>query len=388
MINTPEIINYLYLRLRNGECYIKQNESNLIIKIFSPLIDSFINETPYRYKIGEYISLKLLTYTKESIIFYKNENELEFICSKKDELKPLYDFFSYIQCKKIVSDAYSCNCPKFLCFKCLQTYTNKNKDCLFRKNSDIDYIILNIFEKGKIKKEKINLYVLKQINLKDLYLKNELNKIIIPDYNNLTPRGNLDLIGYLTTDEILEKLKNFENEFTAYNILDLISTIGSLVNNYINTTKKSTPGYFIDISEALKSKSNSPLFISGIMAKYLSNQGINVAIEEKSSSKTLTKSLLDWLLMGLLKFKKIILHLDYGETKNNEILENEEEKIKLLQYWKDKISQKVKNLNLFPVSVKKGSIELTYAVIDNIDDEDISSLNTLSENNNEIKDIK
>ena len=234
----------------------------------------------------------------------------------------------------------------------------------------------------------MNLYVLKQINLKDLYLKNELNKIIIPDYNNLTPRGNLDLIGYLTTDEILEKLKNFENEFTACNILDLISTIGSLVNNYINTTKKATPGYFIDISEALKSKSNSPLFISGIMAKYLSNQGINVAIEEKSSSKTLTKSLLDWLLMGLLKFKKIILHLDYGETKNNEILENEEEKIKLLQYWKDKISQKVKNLNLFPVSVKKGSIELTYAVIDNIDDEDISSLNTLSENNNEIKDIK
>lgn len=149
MINTPEIINYLYLRLRNGECYIKQNESNLIIKIFSPLIDSFINETPYRYKIGEYISLKLLTYTKESIIFYKNENELEFICSKKDELKPLYDFFSCIQCKKIVSDAYSCNCPKFLCFKCLQTYTNKNKDCLFRKNNDIDYIILNFLKREK-----------------------------------------------------------------------------------------------------------------------------------------------------------------------------------------------------------------------------------------------
>ena len=120
------------------------------------------------------------------------------------------------------------------------------------------------------------------------------------------------------------------------------------------------------------------------MAKFLSNQGINVAIEEKTSSKTFTKSLLDWLLIGLLKFKKIVLHLDYGETKNELILENEDEQKKIFQYWKAKISEKIKDIYLFPISVKKGSIEVSYATMSDIDN---SSLDTLRENE-EVKDIK
>jgi hypothetical protein len=120
------------------------------------------------------------------------------------------------------------------------------------------------------------------------------------------------------------------------------------------------------------------------MAKFLSDQGINVAIEEKSSSKTLTKSLLDWLLIGLLKFRKLVLHLDYGEEKNNNILNCEEEQEKLIQYWKNKITENLGNIDLYPISIKKGSLELSFATSSDLD---VSSLNTLIDHI-EVKDIK
>ena len=156
------------------------------------------------------------------------------------------------------------------------------------------------------------------------------------------------------------------------------------MNNYINSIKNTSSSHFIDVSKALKSKKNASLFIAGIMAKFLSNQGINVAIEEKSSSKTLTKSLLDWLLIGLLKFKKLVLHLDYGEEKNSNILNSEEEQEKLIQYWKKKITENLGNIDLYPMSIKKGSLELSFATSRNLE---ISSLNTLIDHI-KVKDIK
>lgn len=397
-LKDTDIINYLYFCLMNDDSYINLYESYLkfTLNILSSpyFFLNSLNNHSNEFGNGKCLTKKIFTYmhdTKEFIL-EKNENKLEFICKKKDkssiDLISLYEFFTCIKCKEIVSNAYSCNCPKFICFKCLKKYSNN--ECSFNKNEEIDYVVSNIFEHGKIKKDKINFYILKQRNFKNLYLKKELKTIISPDFNFLTPKGTLDLIGNLTADEITEQFKTFENDLTPCNILDLISTIGSLVNNYINDIRKASPKHFIDISKALLSKKDSPLFISGIMAKFLSNQGINVAIEEKSSCKTLTKSLLNWLMIGLLKFKKIVLHLDYGETKNNQILENAEEQKKIFQYWKDKISEKIKNIYLLPISIKKGSIELCFAVInDNDDDIDdlSSSLDTLSEYE-EIKDIK
>ena len=392
MKDITDIVNYLYFCIMNEDCEIKQYDSylNFKLKILSSpyfFLESIKNYSS-GFESGKYMTKKIPTYIIDTTEYIeeKSENELEFFCKRKDksseDILSIYEFFCCIKCQKIVSNAYSCSCPKFICFNCLKNYSNK--ECSFNKNDEIDYVVSNIFKYGKIRRENINFYILKQRNLKELYLKKELKKIIIPDYKNLTPSTNLDLITNMTAEELLEQFKSFEKDLTPCNILDLISTIGSLVNNYINNMKKTSPKHFIDISTALRSKKDSPLFISGIMAKFLSNQGINVAIEEKASSKTLTKSLLDWLLIGLLKFKKIVLHLDYGETKNELILENEEEQKKIFQYWKDKISEKIKDIYLFPISVKKGSIEVSYATMSDIDN---SSLDTLRENE-EVKDIK
>lgn len=273
-------------------------------------------------------------------------------------------------------------CSKLICFKCLENYSNK--DCSFTPNFKIDSIVSRLFENEKLEKENLNLYILKQNNLKDLFLKDELHKIVNPDWKNLTPKGSLDFIENLTSKEIIDNFKDLENNLTPCNLLDLVSTVGSLVNNYINSIKNTSSSHFIDVSEALKSKKNSSLFIAGIMAKFLSDQGINVAMEEKSSSKTLTKSLLDWLLIGLLKFKKLVLHLDYGEEKNSNILNNEKEQEKLIQYWKNKITENIGNIDLYPMSIKKGSLELSFATSSDLD---VSSLNTLIDHI-EVKDIK
>ena len=386
-----EIINYLYFSAQHDDCSIKLEHPYLIftIKIKSSLdfFHEYLKKNPKGVKSAENIHLKIPTHKGDkNEINIKDENEIVFICNKKekiqDDIESLYEFFSCIKCKKIVSNAHSCKCSKLICFKCLKDYSNK--DCSFSPNYKIDSIVSNLFENEKLKKEKINFYILKKSNLKELFLKDELHKIVNPDWKNLTPEGSLDFIENLTNEEIIDQFKDLENNLTPCNLLDLVSTVGSLVNNYINSIKKSYSSHFIDVSNALKSKKNPSYFIAGIMAKFLSDQGINVAIKEKSSSKTLTKSLLDWLLIGLLKFRKLVLHLDYGEEKNNNILNCEEEQEKLIQYWKNKITENLGNIDLYPISIKKGSLELSFATSSDLD---VSSLNTLIDHI-EVKDIK
>ena len=311
MKDISEIIKYLYFSIQNEDCHIKIEYPYLMftikIKSSSDFFHEYLKKYPNGFKSVENIQFKIPTYKGDkNEINIKEENEIVFICNKKDKLKDdiesLYKFFSCIKCKKIVSNAYSCKCSKLICFKCLKDFSNKG--CSFRPNFKIDSIVSRLFENGKLKKENLNLYILKKNNLNDLFLKDKLHKIVNPDWNNLTPEGSLDFIENLTSKEIIDKFKDLENNLTPCNLLDLVSTVGSLVDNYINSIKNTSSSHFIDVSKALKSNKNSSLFIAGIMAKFLSDQGINVAIEEKSSSKTLTKALLDWLLIGLLKFRK------------------------------------------------------------------------------------
>ena len=118
-------------------------------------------------------------------------------------------------------------------------------------------------------------------------------------------------------ENIIEQLKDFDNYYTPLNIFDLISTIGSLINKYIISEQKKNVNNFISIKKALGYPKKSALYISGILARFLENQGIKIAIEEKTTCPKLSKNLLDWIMIGFLKFKVIKLHLDYGKEENN-----------------------------------------------------------------------
>ena len=271
-------------------------------------------------------------------------------------------FFSCIYCKNIVSHPYSCSCQKFICEKC---FINNEKEelCSFchkkfvkENNSDIDDLVSEIFKDQKVIKEKINLYILLSEDLKSLYLKKNLKLIVnySSNYSHLSSREEKNLIDNISNEKVFENLKDYDKSFIPINILDYISTVGDLIDNYIKKNKNS----FIDINRALSNKKGTSLYISGILARLLMNDGINVAIEKETNFPKLSKNLLEWLMIGLLKFKKIILKLDYGKKRNKEILENEEEKKKIIEYWIQIISNitKINRENLFFVSIKRGCV--------------------------------
>jgi surface protein len=242
-------------------------------------------------------------------------------------------FFSCIYCKNIVSHPYSCSCQKFICEKCF--INNEKKElCSFchkkfvkENNSDIDNLVSEIFKDQKIIKEKINFYILLSEDLKSLYLKKKLKLILnySSNYSHLSSQEEKNLIDNISNEKVFESLKDYDKSFIPINILDYISTVGDLIDNYIKKNKYN----IIDINRALSNKKGTSLYISGILARLLMNDGINVAIEKETNFPKLSKNLLEWLMIGLLKFKKIILKLDYGKKKNEEILENEKKKKKI-----------------------------------------------------------
>jgi len=305
----------------------------------------------------------------------KSLSELKIVKIQK-LMNDLKIFFSCIYCKNIVSHPYSCSCQKFICEKC---FLNNEKEelCSFchkkfvkENNSDIDYLVSEIFKDQKVIKEKINFYILLLNDLKNLYLNKNL-KLIVKYNSLLSLQEEKNLINIISNENVFENLKDFDKSFIPINILDYISTVGDLIDNYIKKNKNS----FIDINKALSNKKGSSLYISGILARLLMNEGINVAIEKETTFPKLSKNLLDWLMIGLLKFKKIILKLDYGEKRNKKILENEEEKKKIIEYWIQYISTvtKINRENLFFVSIKKGCLQLTLATQENLDNSNLVS---------------
>ena len=366
--NINEIINNLIDFIKLRKYSIKENDSIITFEIF-PNWDSS---------------------GKIQIIFNKIKGQINQI---EKLIKDINQFFTCIFCKKIISEPYSCKCPQFVCKECfLETPKEKCQKCSapFEEEKDIDlnYVLSEIFQDKKIKKEKINFYILLLKNLKDLYLNKKMRMIVkhTPDFNDLTPIETFNLIDNLTSESIIDNFKDFDNKFTPLNLLDLISTLGVLINKYINDSKKSGKNTFIDIKNALKCKKDSSSYISGILARFLQEQGINVAIEKKTTCPKLTKSLLDWIMIGLLKFRKIQLHLNYGNKRNEEILYNEEEKNKIIEYWMEIISMmtKIKKSDLFFVSIKKGSIELTFSTQEEFDESTLSNLTSYEV----VKDVK
>ena len=152
--------------------------------------------------------------------------------------------------------------------------------------------------------------------------------------------------------------------------------------------RKKNLNNFISIKKALGYPKKSSLYISGILARFLENQGIKIAIEEKTTCPKLSKNLLDWIMIGFLKFKVIKLHLDYGKEENNKILQSEDKKNELVKKWIKKVSNKLKieQRDLYFVSIKEGSIDLELTTSLEIEESDLESLK--SENEEEILDIK
>ena len=176
---------------------------------------------------------------------------------------------------------------------------------------------------------------------------------------------NLDLIekaGKLKslTDEEIKKEKN------KVQLLEDMNKMGTIMKEEILEEKKKNPEKFFTTEEIIEQKeSNDDLFALGIFSKALESQGMVTAIEkeanENDDDKKITQTSLQFLVNGMSDKKKYNLHFDFGEDKNKQLLNDENER----KNFHDKLRKKLsKEYNIDEEEIiitfpRKGSYQVT-----------------------------
>ena len=203
--------------------------------------------------------------------------------------------------------------------------------------------VINLINKSKNKKEqekKRKEEIKKQINIRQFNLRK--NKQLINEKKN----DNIELIKQkgeakgLSYDEI-------KREIDKAQILEDMSTMGTIMKEEIIEEKKTNPEKFYSDKEIVNNKSNGQLYALGIFSKVLENQGTVTAIEKNINKKDTNSSLqtsMQFLVNGMSNKTKYDLHFDLGEDKNNKLLEDEEERKKFNDKLRKKLSKEF-NIN-------------------------------------------
>ena len=119
---------------------------------------------------------------------------------------------------------------------------------------------------------------------------------------------------------------------------------GSIMKKEIQEEKKANPEKFIETSDALKlEQEDSGLFALGLVSENLEKIGIETAIEKNENQEKEEEddgvACLQFITNGMCDKKKYDLHFDFGEERNEELLDNEEEYEKFKNNLKLKLSK-------------------------------------------------
>ena len=145
----------------------------------------------------------------------------------------------------------------------------------------------------------------------------------------------------------IEKRKNKK----VNNVLEQMSIFGRTVKSQIREEKNKYPERYIDTSKALKLESKDPgLFALALLSQHLRNLGIETAIEKDENPKEQNNDLagLQFIFNGMINRKKYDLDFDFGERRNNELLNNKKEYRKFKEKLKLKLS---KDYNIPPEKI-------------------------------------
>jgi len=116
--------------------------------------------------------------------------------------------------------------------------------------------------------------------------------------------------------------------------LEDMSIMGTIIKDQIIEEKITHPEKFVSIQEAAtnENKDNgNPLFIMGLLAQNLENQGVTTAIEKESSNNSdneASSTALQFMINGMGMQKKYNLHFDFGDERNEELLNDKQEQEK------------------------------------------------------------
>ena len=119
---------------------------------------------------------------------------------------------------------------------------------------------------------------------------------------------------------------------------------GSIAKKEIQEEKQKHPEKFIETSDALqKEKEDSGLFALGLISQNLEEIGIETSIEKtdnpEKEEEDAGSACLQFITNGMCNKKKYDLHFDFGEERNEELLDNEEEYEKFKNKLKLKLSK-------------------------------------------------
>ena len=114
-------------------------------------------------------------------------------------------------------------------------------------------------------------------------------------------------------------------------VLEDMCIYGNIMKEQIKEEKKNNPKNFIEINDALNLEDeDSELFVLGLLANNLEQNGIEVAIEKQGiqGEEELDDdtTCLQFITNGMTQRKRYDLHFDFGEQKNEEYL-NDQKKI-------------------------------------------------------------
>ena len=156
----------------------------------------------------------------------------------------------------------------------------------------------------------------------------------------------------------INKLTSSNNTTIDSTLIEDMNEMGVIMKEQIIEDQKINPNNYININKTINNKSDKNFPIA-LLAKNLESKGITTAIQKQSRNKDLTKTCLQLMTNGLVNKQKCEVKFDFGEKKNDEILNNEKEKEKFIKDWKDKLSKKlgISPDDIIITNLRKGSLE-------------------------------
>lgn len=163
-------------------------------------------------------------------------------------------------------------------------------------------------------------------------------------------------------------------------LLQDMCVLGSIMKEEIIEEKQSNPEKYISIEEATKEENeDSGIFCLGILAQNLEDIGIMTAIEKNSSededSQNTADTVLEFITSGMIEKKKYSLHFDFGDERNEELLNDKNEQEKFNNKLRKKLSLEynIPEEKVIVTNPQKGSYQVQVIFqTDTFNDDDVN----------------
>jgi len=196
-------------------------------------------------------------------------------------------------------------------------------------------------EKEKEALNKLKNKILEEEKLKRMNIMNEKSQEIIQEDNNNI--NNNDNSSNINNENTILIQKEKEENAKINSTLENMCIIGDITKKEIQEEKINNPEKFIETSEALNLKDEDDAFFAlGLLSQNLQDIGVETAIEKVTNDddeQDAAATCLQYITNGLAEKKKYDLHFEFGDKRNEELLQDKNEFEEFKKNLKKKLSK-------------------------------------------------